>query len=123
MLHMRMVEPRITGLSHFDRLSSPISVRPHHLLGERVIERHLHWRRIDLRTSGDENYPPSKGSDGDGLCVTKASPLVRLWAAGRANDSATIRPSPENPSENHDLVVLPPTPHVGSAAGGALTPP
>jgi hypothetical protein len=42
---------------------------------------------------------------------------------GRASDPATIRPSLENPSKNHDLVVPPPTPHVESAAGGALTPP
>jgi hypothetical protein len=42
---------------------------------------------------------------------------------GRASDPATIRPSPENPSKNHDLVVPPPTPHVESAAGGALTSP
>ena len=31
--------------------------------------------------------------------------------------------APENPSKNHDLVVAPPTPHVESAAGGALMPP
>jgi len=40
------------------------------------------WHRIDLRTSGEENFPPSKGSQENGKPrLTHPSPRVRLWAA------------------------------------------
>lgn len=39
-----------------------------------------------------------------------------LVVAGRANDPAHNRTFTRKPSKNHDLVVLPPTPHIESAA-------